>query len=460
MPWSNDAEQAVLGAMLLDQDASPRAAEIVNASMFYREAHRILFKAMLAVAERGAVDPVTLSVEMKQRGDLDRAGGMEYIAALIDVVPTAANVEYHAAIVRERFGRRRLIELGTSAGNGSDPTDLAARALDVVRLLTPPTTDAGFRLLDDVELEGESDAPWLVDGLLVAGTFTVLYGPSEGGKSFLALDWALSVASGRPWRDRPVAAGPIVYIAAEGWSGLKRRVRAWKAARAVVGRIGALFLSGNVNLLHQDQVSQLVAAVHAKLDVPPRLVVFDTLNQSMSGGDENASKDMGLVIASAHAVRRETGATVLLVHHCRRLDEEERGHGSLRNAADTMLKLTVGDDDTRVLECTKQKDAPYFEPMRFSLAQSGDSLVIADPLARGHGPGQPLTKSQGSALATLRDVATDDGVPYSRWEEVSGLKPRTFAMAVRGLTETGHVTKTGKGRAGRYTLAGTDDLPF
>src|SRR6266496_3711833 len=114
-PWSNEAEQAVLGAMLLDQDAALKAAELLDDTMFYREGHRLLFRAMLALTERGdVIDPVTLRDELMRRGDLDRAGGMEYLGGLIDVVPTAANIEYHARIVRDKAVLRRLIEAATS----------------------------------------------------------------------------------------------------------------------------------------------------------------------------------------------------------------------------------------------------------------------------------------------------------------------------------------------------------
>src|SRR3989454_12406889 len=113
-PWSNEAEQAVLGAMMLDQDAALKAAEVLDDTMFYREAHRLLFRSMLSLTERGdVIDPVTLRDELSRRGDLDRAGGMEYIAALIDVVPTAANVDYHAKIVRDKAVLRRLVEAAT-----------------------------------------------------------------------------------------------------------------------------------------------------------------------------------------------------------------------------------------------------------------------------------------------------------------------------------------------------------
>ncbi|MGE5142251.1 MAG: replicative DNA helicase [Acidobacteriota bacterium] len=113
-PWSNDAEQAVLAAMLLDQDAALKAAELLDDAMFYKEAHRILFRAMVTLTEKSdVIDPVTLREELARRGDLDRVGGMEYIAALVDVVPTAANVEYHVRIVRDKAVLRRLVEAAT-----------------------------------------------------------------------------------------------------------------------------------------------------------------------------------------------------------------------------------------------------------------------------------------------------------------------------------------------------------
>jgi len=113
-PYSEDAEQAVLSAMLMDQDAIVRAAEIVDDSMFYAERHRRIFRSMVAITERGGVvDPLTLSEELARRGELESAGGKEYVGYLVDAVPTAANVEYHAEIVREKSILRQLIQVST-----------------------------------------------------------------------------------------------------------------------------------------------------------------------------------------------------------------------------------------------------------------------------------------------------------------------------------------------------------
>jgi hypothetical protein len=111
---SPEAEQAVLGAMLLDQDAALRAVELVDDTMFYREEHRRLFRAMRALVERRSViDPVTLNDELERRSELGQVGGPEYVAELVDAAPTAANLEHHTRILRDKAILRRLIEAST-----------------------------------------------------------------------------------------------------------------------------------------------------------------------------------------------------------------------------------------------------------------------------------------------------------------------------------------------------------
>jgi replicative DNA helicase len=101
--------------MLIDQEAVLRAIEHVDDTMFYAERHRRIFRAMVLITERGGVvDPLTLSEELSRRGELEASGGKDYIGFLVDAVPTAANIEYHAQIVREKAILRRLIEVSTS----------------------------------------------------------------------------------------------------------------------------------------------------------------------------------------------------------------------------------------------------------------------------------------------------------------------------------------------------------
>ncbi len=110
-PFSLEAEVSVLGGMLIDGDAVSRVVDLVDESMFYREGHRRLFGTMARLYERGtALDVVTVSEALKSADDLDAVGGLEYLASLLEAVPTSANIEYHGRIVRDMAVLRRLID--------------------------------------------------------------------------------------------------------------------------------------------------------------------------------------------------------------------------------------------------------------------------------------------------------------------------------------------------------------
>ncbi len=139
-PYSEDAEQAVLSAMLMDPDAVLRATEFVDDTMFYREGHRRIFRAMVALSERGdVIDPLTLSEELARSGTLESSGGKDYIGFLVDAVPTAANIEYHAKIVKEKALRRRLIEVSTA---------IVAEAFESAAPATELLDDAEHRIFE------------------------------------------------------------------------------------------------------------------------------------------------------------------------------------------------------------------------------------------------------------------------------------------------------------------------
>jgi replicative DNA helicase len=113
-PFSLEAEASVLGGVLLDPDSILRIEDVVDDSMFFREGHRILYRGMRVLHEKKtAIDLVTLGDHLRATGELERAGGMPYLARLLDAVPTAANIQYHARIVRDKALLRRLVEAST-----------------------------------------------------------------------------------------------------------------------------------------------------------------------------------------------------------------------------------------------------------------------------------------------------------------------------------------------------------
>lgn len=114
-PQNLDAEQSTLGSMLLEKEAIYKGAEILRPNDFYREAHRVIFEVVVHLANKGEpVDLITVSEELKQRGMLDKVGGVAYLTQLANFVPTAANVEHYANIVAEKSLLRSIISVATN----------------------------------------------------------------------------------------------------------------------------------------------------------------------------------------------------------------------------------------------------------------------------------------------------------------------------------------------------------
>jgi replicative DNA helicase len=113
-PQHIEAEQSVLGGILIENEAINRVTEILDADDFYREAHRKIFNALINLSERDEpADLITLTNELRKIDELDSVGGASYLASLIDSVPTAANIQYYARIVKEKAILRKLIQTST-----------------------------------------------------------------------------------------------------------------------------------------------------------------------------------------------------------------------------------------------------------------------------------------------------------------------------------------------------------
>ena len=131
-PQNIEAEQAVLGAMLIDKEAIAKATEVLSADDFYREAHRVIFSAMLELYNKNeAVDMVTVTEILKRDNKLEDIGGIAYITSLANVVLTAANVKYHAEIVAENSVLRQLVRVSTEiAAMGYEANEDVGTLLD------------------------------------------------------------------------------------------------------------------------------------------------------------------------------------------------------------------------------------------------------------------------------------------------------------------------------------------
>lgn len=223
---------------------------------------------------------------------------------------------------------------------------------------------------------------WLVDHVLPAGGLVGLYGRPGAGKSFLAIDLALCVAMGRPWHGHEAQKQFVLYVSAEGGTGIAKRVSAWLSSNGVspsCPAIGWITESLPIYATSED-MAVLFRRLDEEVQQYPKLVVIDTLARCLDG-DENQQEDMGRFIAGVDRMRHEWGATVIVVHHTRKSDDDERGSSAFRGAAETMLFVQRKQKNGPVvLSCNKQKDAEEFEDQTYLLhvVTAHDSCVIRD----------------------------------------------------------------------------------
>ena len=208
---------------------------------------------------------------------------------------------------------------------------------------------------------------WLVKGAVPMESLGVMFGASGTFKSFLAIDLALHVAHGMHWMGRKTRQGTVIYIAAEGGTGLWRRVEAWHRERAINWQDAPLYVVPMAVDLGED-CSRVIEAA-AALQVEPALIVVDTMSQTFSG-EENSAMEVSRYLRELGTWFRESwGCAVLVIHHSGHM-ATERPRGSSVIRANTDFMLGVHRDEKEMLatlSCIKQKDGELFSDQTFAL---------------------------------------------------------------------------------------------
>lgn len=375
-PASAEAEQSVLGCLLIDATRMPLCAELLDERSFFYEAHRAIWRAIDTLyRDQAPVDPVTVHAELARR-DLDEvAGGMAYVQSLAQAVPSAGNARRYAEIVAQRYAERALIAAVDDARRvswqGELPlTDRMERITSLLRRAEALQTGVGARvpLLGLEQLRASAaGVRWAVKHVVPAASVGMMFGGSGTFKSFLALDCALHVAHGRPWLGRLTQQAPVIYIAAEGGAGLWPRVHAWHRARRLGWEGVPLYVLPAAIDLQQDAWRVVDAAL--MLGVAPGLVVVDTLSQTYAG-EENSANEMAAYLREIGWRFRDLwGCAVMLVHHTgHQATERPRGSSAIRANVDYLLGVFRDEKEMlATLTCAKQKDGELFDDAVFAL---------------------------------------------------------------------------------------------
>jgi hypothetical protein len=338
--------------------------------------------------------------------------------------------------------------------NGADLSDMARRhqsqplKIDTgANVAQPKAPKAGGDLewFDDIE-PSLSDV-YLIKGVLAAGAMSVVYGPSNSGKTFKALDMAFHLAAGLEWRGRRVTRCAVLYLAAEGGRGVANRVVALKRHTGARGlplalrRAGLDLLKSEADLQH---IYALAKEVQERAPDAPMLIVIDTLSRVMAGGDENAPADMTALIKNMDTIREATGAHIMLVHHTGKdTAKGARGHSSLRAATDTEIEVQV-EGNARAAMVTKQRDYQGGEVFPFNL-----HLV-------------PLGFDDDGEEVTSCVVVEADPEEYKKAQKKVGKNQRILLETLDQMLGEGmwqpNPPGLGMPDAGRYKAVQTDDF--
>ena len=318
--------------------------------------------------------------------------------------------------------RERLCEIAAATPVISDSIDVQDDVQD------EPQADV-FPVYDVHYLRNMPPVEWLVDGWLTKHGFAVLYGEPGAGKSFLAIDMALSLAYGKAWHDCATQRGAVLYIAGEGVGGLGKRIKAWQAHYQLTADVPFFVLPTAVRFREPEDVERLLRTIDS-LDTKFSAVFVDTVARALLGGDENSATDMGLFVDACEVVKRHCECAVVAIHHSGKdAARGMRGSTALLGAVDTSIRVSKL-EDVVTMATEKQKDAEAAPDQAFNMmpvALIDDVSVVMKPadMPEKKARATKLTEPQKIALQALRNLCVERGqnrVLVSDWHDAHRAK--------------------------------------
>ena len=225
-----------------------------------------------------------------------------------------------------------------------------------------------LKLIHWSELHGLPKRRYLIKGLLDEGAFSVVYGASNSGKTFFALDIACHIALGWKWQNRKMKQGSVVYIAGEGGIGISERLEAFRKHHNL-DNYGDIYVVPQALILSGESDYPEIFVKLTK-DIPnKKLIIIDTLARSMGDGDENSAGDMGKFVQNCDYIRLQTKAHIMVIHHTGKNESKgARGSSSLKAAIDTEIQISQGGAIIKG-EVQKQRDGNTGCSMHFELCE-------------------------------------------------------------------------------------------
>lgn len=421
-PQNLDAEEYVLGAMMLSPGAVDAAREILVARDFYRGSHGLIFDAAVAVRDRDAKPDVVLVVaELERRGELERAGGRMRVLEIAGLVPAASNAAHYARIVREKARQRQILRtiepLRLACQNGGAGPEEARGILQEIESLVDdsiarPTLvplDLGAVLSGPV-----ASVAWLWEGWLARGDLALIVGDPGVGKSMLALGIAAAARRGGGFLGSPCGPGRVgVFDFENPLDEASKRLRLFGLSGDDHDGL-AYFHAPALDLQTSGGQAALAQALeHYALD----LAIIDSLRRSAPGLDENDSGAVSAVLSPLRSLTATSGRTIVVVHHARKrigdnpteAGQMVRGSGDLVASVDSLLYLRAKEGSSFTLEHAKARRGVPHESILVRIHGDEDSLELVS-----EGPVAFADDKVEAMLARVRHVLADDGGAVQR----------------------------------------------
>ena len=412
------------------------------------------------------------------------AVGVQYAKkAISHLVPVAKSVRYldlnlmmegddaYEWVHDMQGTRKELAELAKQAPVITDQPKAAEPEIEPTEAYNPTPQLLNIEAWDTIK---DEPVQWIIENVLPERGFAALYGPPGSYKSFIALDIAEAVATGRQWMGNQISSpGAVLYIAGEGHGGIGARIKACKINNRTKDGAQIYVIRYQLNLRSSaDDFNLLMESIDALIDrtgIELRLVQIDTLARAFGGGNENDSQDMGAFIHNCGRLQRKLDCALMVLHHSGKdATKGLRGHSSLLGAVDTQLELQkLASEDykegvagTGILTISKQKDGQDnlkfgFEMIQININQGAEqglgldenvSLAVREqqemineqhkptkkpPSRKGVGPNQTVAMDAlHKAIKEFGEMQIVDGkrnkcINLGRWEDACTAKSMT-----------------------------------
>ena len=389
-----------------------------------------------------AILPIAKSVKvvdlgLQGQGDdayefIEEGGSRDKLVALVKAASIITSVDQ--LTMPERLNPV-LNSIASAVQQVTAPEDIA-KEFETEPPPPKPTKHIQIEHWDSIQ---DEPVKWLIEGVIPVGAFTALYGPPGSFKSFIALDIAEAIATGRTWMGHGVTEkGAVLYICGEGFGGVGARIKACKQHHQTEDGAPIYVIRHQLNLRASvEDFNALMVAIETlvmETGIDFKLIVVDTLARAFGGGDENSASDMmQFVVTCGHIQKIVQGAALMILHHSGK-DQSRgmRGSSALLGAVDTELELIRFEDSMKgIIRTAKQKDGEDgtrygFEMVSVELQPPAGSLQIGEPVTslavqaseigehedkKNKGKsGLKLTGQQLKALTCIESVVKQKGI--------------------------------------------------